>query len=199
MDETVLNRAVNALDHGRLIVYPTDTLYALGAKIVEKRAVLHIFSIKTRPLSLPLPVAFSDENMVSDYAFLSPVAKRLLTHFLPGKVTLVCKKKERIPSEVTAGKNTVAVRIPQDPVALKIIKKTGPLVVTSANIHGQTTPENVSEIRKLFESEMINVFVDDGPRFGKPTTIVDVTGSHPKILREGIVSSDVILNVSDGE
>jgi L-threonylcarbamoyladenylate synthase len=199
MDETVLNRAVNALDHGHLIVYPTDTLYALGAKIVEKRAVLHIFSIKTRPLSLPLPVAFSDENMVSDYAFLSPLAKRLLTHFLPGKVTLVCKKKERIPLEVTAGKNTVAVRIPQDPVALKIIKKTGPLVVTSANIYGQTTPENVSEIRKLFESEMINVFVDDGPRFGKPTTIVDVTGSHPKILREGIVSSDVILKLSDGE
>ncbi|MBS3749466.1 MAG: threonylcarbamoyl-AMP synthase [Candidatus Thermoplasmatota archaeon] len=199
MDETVLNRAVNALDHGHLIVYPTDTLYALGAKIVEKRAVLHIFSIKTRPLSLPLPVAFSDENMVSDYAFLSPLAKRLLSHFLPGKVTLVCKKKERIPSEVTAGKNTVAVRIPQDPVALKIIKKTGPLVVTSANIHGQTTPENVSEIRKLFGSEKINVFVDDGPRSGKPTTIVDVTGSNPKILREGIVSSDVILKLSDGE
>ena len=199
MDETVLNRAINALDHGHIIVYPTDTLYALGAKIVEKRAVLHIFSIKNRPLSLPLPVAFSDENMVSDYVFLSSLAKRLLAHFLPGKVTLVCKKKESMPSEVTGGKNTVAVRIPQDPVALKIIKKTGPLVVTSANIHGKTTPENVSEIRKVFEPEMINVFVDDGPRSGKPTTIVDATGSHPKILREGIVSSDVILKLSDGE
>ena len=199
MDETILNRAVNAVEHGHLIVYPTDTLYALGSKIDERNAVLRLFSIKDRPKSLPLPVAFSDKNMVLDYVFLSSLAKKLLSHFLPGKITLVCKKKESIPSEVTAGKNTVAVRIPNDPVALKIIKKTGPLIATSANIHGQLPPAKVSEIRKMFKPEMIEVFVDDGPRFGKPTTIVDVTGSHPKILRDGSVSSDMILNVSDGE
>lgn len=198
MDEKGIHHAIQAVSKGGLIVYPTDTLYALGASIADKDAVSRIFSVKKRPLSLPLPVAFSDEQMISDYVFLSSVGKRLVEHFLPGQLTLVCKKNEKIPSVVTAGKDTLAVRIPDDDIALTIIKKIGPLVVTSANIHGENPPLTVDEIRKVFKPGMVEVFVDDGPRSGTPSTIVDVTTSQPKMLREGNVSFDEIMSVSDG-
>ena len=193
MHEDVITRAVEAVKKGRLIVYPTDTLYGLGSSILESKAIDTIFTVKHRPKSLPLPVAVSDKQMLSMCVELTPLAENLAERFLPGKITLVCKKKTVISDSISAGKKTVAIRIPDDPIALHIIKKTGPLIATSANIHGHLTPALISEIRKLFKPGIVEVYIDDGPRQGKPSTIVDVTGSHPIILRDGSIPANRIL------
>ena len=192
MDEKIISHAVQAIQQGKLIVYPTDTLYGLGASIFEHNAINSIFKIKKRPFSLPLPIAVSNMKMLSQCVQLTSLAQQLANHFLPGKLTLVCRKKPMVVDTITSGNETVAIRIPHDEIALNIINKTGPILATSANIHGQKTPKSISEIRKLFKPEDIEVYIDDGPRNGAPSTIVDVTGSQPKILREGSISAERI-------
>lgn len=192
MDEKIISHAVQAIQQGKLIVYPTDTLYGLGASIFEHNAINSIYQIKKRPFSLPLPIAVSNMKMLSQYVQLTSLAQQLANHFLPGKLTLVCRKKPLVVDTITSGNETVAIRIPHDEIALNIINKTGPILATSANIHGQKTPKSISEIRKLFKPEDIEVYIDDGPRNGAPSTIVDVTGSQPKILREGSISAERI-------
>jgi len=194
MNENRIVHAAHAIRNGKLIVYPTDTLYALGADATQKNAIRSLFSIKNRPFTLPLPIAVSDMKMLNDVVYLSTVAKQLADTFFPGKITLVCRKKNIILDEVTAGKNTVAVRIPDDSIALELIKKTGPIVTTSANIHGHSTPSTISEIRKLFKPGIVEVYIDDGLRQNKPSTIVDVTSSQPKILRQGAISKTIIFD-----
>ncbi|MDG6219079.1 MAG: L-threonylcarbamoyladenylate synthase, partial [Candidatus Thermoplasmatota archaeon] len=148
MDEKIIAQAVQAVSKGNIIVYPTDTLYALGAGIREKRTILKIFSVKHRPVSMPLSLATSDIHQLEQLVVLSDLAKRLADRFFPGKITLICQRKPCIYDTITAGGSTVAVRIPDDPIALPLLKQTGPLIATSANIHGQPTPSTVSEIRK---------------------------------------------------
>jgi len=195
MDEKILSHAVNAIQQGKLIVYPTDTLYGLGASIFKQDAITSIFQIKGRPFSLPLPLAVANLKMLSEYVELTSLAQKLARKFLPGKLTLVCKKKPVITDLITSGNDTVAVRIPQDEIALHLINKTGPIIATSANIHSQKTPNSISEIRKLFKPEDIEVYVDGGPRNGAPSTIVDVTSHQPRILREGSISKERILSI----
>ena len=193
MDTNDIIHAVESVRNRKLIVYPTDTLYALGGSVSQKEGIDTIFQVKQRPKSLPLPVAVSDEKMLSSVAFLSPLAKKIAHTFFPGKITLVCRKKQSISPNVAAGKDTVAVRIPDDPIALKLLHKTGPLVATSANIHGVKPAVTVSEIRKLFKPGIVEVYIDDGLRQGKPSTIVDVSGTQPNILREGCIPKKRIL------
>ncbi|OYT29999.1 threonylcarbamoyl-AMP synthase [Thermoplasmatales archaeon ex4572_165] len=180
-----------AIKNGFLVVYPTDTLYALGANVFDEKAVHQVFSIKKRPLSLPIPIAVSSVEMLKEIAILTPLGKILAEHFLPGPLTLILENKS-VSTVVTANKKTIAVRIPDDPIALNLIEKTGPLTVTSANIHDQLTPTTIYEIRNMFKSESIVTYIDDGERNGLASTIVDVTSNVPMILRKGTISSDEI-------
>jgi len=146
-----IDKLKRALDQGFLIVYPTDTLYALGANIFSKKAIDQVFSLKLRPITLPLPIAVSSIEMIEKIAYLTPLAHRVMNHFLPGPLTVVLKNKS-VPSKVTSHNDTIAIRIPDDPIALEIIRKTGPLTVTSANLHDHQTPTTVAEIRNMFKS-----------------------------------------------
>jgi L-threonylcarbamoyladenylate synthase len=189
-----INKLKRALDQGFLIVYPTDTLYALGANIFSKKAIDQVFSLKLRPITLPLPIAVSSIEMIEKIAYLTPLAHRVINHFLSSPLTIILKNKS-VPSNVTSHNDTIAIRIPDDPIALAIIRKTGPLTATSANLHGHQTPTTVAEIRNMFKSSSIVSYIDDGLRNGSPSTIVDVTGDTPIILRKGTISSEQIDNM----
>ena len=181
----------DAIDQGFLVIYPTDTLYALGASVFSLKAVEQAFALKKRPTSLPLPIAVSSMEMLEEIASITPLANCLIESFLPGPLTIVLKNKT-IPSVVTANKTTIAVRIPNDPIALKLLEKIGPLTVTSANIHNQQTPTTIEEIRNMLKSPSIVAYIDDGTRNGSPSTIVDVTEDKPLILRKGAILSEQI-------
>ncbi|HHH80267.1 MAG TPA: threonylcarbamoyl-AMP synthase [Thermoplasmatales archaeon] len=194
MSEQNISFIAHHILKGGVALYPTDTLYALGSSIFDENAVRKVFEIKKRPFTEPLPVAVDSEAKLEEIVFLNDDAKRLIDVFLPGPLTIVLKKKD-VPDVVTAGKPTVAVRIPGNDKALKLLSETGPLTVTSANIHGKPVLGGVEEIRRQLGVDL--PAIDDGWLSGDPSTIVDLTADKPMVLREGIISKGRIMDVID--
>jgi len=195
MDEQVLRRAVEAISNGDLVVYPTDTLYGLGADVFNDHAVEKVFRVKKRPLDLPLSVAVSDLSELENICFVNETAMVLARKFLPGRLTMVLKKKKIISDLVTSDLDKVAVRIPGNDIALKLLSSFGPITCTSANIHGKNTPYTVEEIRRQFDENDISVFIDGGRLEGKPSTIVDLSDGFLQVLREGDITKKQLLDV----
>lgn len=187
-------KAIKALKNGKVIVYPTDTLYGLGADIYKVDAVRKVFEIKKRPLDDPLSVAVSDIDELEKIAFVNDKSRQLAKAFLPGRLTLILKKRSIIPDIVTGGLNKVAIRIPDNNVALELLSEFGPITATSANIHGKKTPYIIKEISMQFKNEDISVYLNIGRLAGKPSTIVDATKKHIKIVREGAIAEKEILD-----
>ena len=183
---------VSALNSGDVIVYPTDTLYGLGADIYNDEAVKRIFQLKKRGFDQPLSVAVANLGDLEDIAFVDDRVRRVAEEFLPGSLTIVLKKKNVISDLVTAGSDTIAIRIPDNPIALRLLEVFGPLTCTSANIHGDDTSANVDDIRKDFEEDIM-VYIDAGQLGGMPSTIIDLSGDDPQILREGAIPGKEIL------
>jgi L-threonylcarbamoyladenylate synthase len=194
MSKIDLSKAITALKRGELIVYPTDTLYALGADIYNVDAVRRIFKIKNRPLDIPLSVAVASYDAIEKVAFVNDNARRLAEHFLPGPLTLILNKKSTISNIITGGLDKVAVRIPDNEVALELLSKFGSLIATSANVHDMETPYDIKGIRKQFKEGDVSVFLNCGKLNALPSTIVDVTTKMPKIIREGIITKKNILD-----
>ena len=121
MKKNDFSAAIKALKEGQPIIYPTDTLYALGADIYNETAVKKVFDIKRRPYSIPLPVAVSSIKAIETIAFMNDTARKVGERFLPGSVTIILKKKPSVPAIVTGGFDTIAIRIPHHPIALRLL------------------------------------------------------------------------------
>ncbi len=187
--------AIKAAQHGNLIVYPTDTLYALGADIFNEVAVKRVFALKNRPSNVPLPVAVSSVDEIEDIAFIDERIRKVATQFLPGALTLILKKKPHVLDVVTANSDKIAVRIPDHHLALDLLSEVGPLTVTSANVHRTKTPFIIKEIKMQFTDSDIVAYLDAGRLKGLSSTIVDLTCKEPLIVREGNVTKNEIMDV----
>jgi L-threonylcarbamoyladenylate synthase len=194
MEKLDISKAIESLRNGEIIVYPTDTLYGLGADIYNDNAVRKIFQIKKRPIDMPLSVAIHDYNELDKIAFTNDRINNIANKYLPGKITLILRKKECISDIVTAGLNKVAIRIPDNKFTLELLSNFGPITSTSANIHGQKTPGNISDIGMQFKDGDIAEYIDIGKLEGQPSTIIDMTGGEIKIIREGAISAKAILD-----
>lgn len=194
MQSNYFSKAVYCVQNGEIIVYPTDTLYGLGADIFDDFAVRKVFEIKKRPFDQPISVAVYSLEDMEDIAVVNDQARRLVEEFLPGPLTLVLNKKSIVSDLVTGGLEKIAVRIPDNEIALKLLSVAGPITATSANIHGQETPRFIEDIKSQFQNEDIAVYIDVGRLDGEPSTIVDMTGEEPIILREGILTKEDLLD-----
>jgi L-threonylcarbamoyladenylate synthase len=194
MKKDDVSAALKALRNGDLIIYPTDTLYALGADIYNETAVQKVFEIKQRPYSVPLPVAVPSIQAIDTIAFMNKTAQRLVEKFLPGDLTLILKKKLSVPAIVTSGYDTIAVRIPNHPIALKLLTLYGPLTVTSANLHQKKTEGTIKDILQQLQT-LIPICLTDGRREGVPSTIVDLSTKNPRIVRKGSISEKELQDV----
>jgi len=190
-----LSKAIQNLRDGSLVVYPTDTLYAMGADVFNKNAVEKVFKVKKRPFSVPLPVAVSDFEAMKDIAVVDDTVKCLVDFFLPGALTLLLKKKSCISDRLTSGSDKVAVRIPDNDIALRLLSDFGPITVTSANIHGDKTLGVINDIKMQFKSGDVAVYLDYGRLEDKASTIVDVSAGSVDIIREGVITKKQILEV----
>ena len=186
-----IERAKEYLKAGKLVVYPTDTLYGIAANVFDENAVRKIYEVKHRPLSLPLPVALSEKNEIEKYAFMNDVAKKIIDIFMPGRITIILKKKRGIPDIVS--KDKIAIRIPANEIARELARDF-PVTATSANIHGMSPPSTVEEARKQL-GRKVAMYIDGGKLPGKPSTIVDVSEGRIKIIREGAIKSEEIYGV----
>ncbi|RLF33700.1 MAG: threonylcarbamoyl-AMP synthase [Thermoplasmata archaeon] len=186
--QSEVEQAKRLLREGKAVVYPTDTLYGLGVNALDEEAVRHVYEIKKRPHSLPLPIAVSGIDVMDSYAHMNEPARIIAHHFLPGAVTLVLKKKPSIPDAVT--RETVAIRIPDNPVALQLAQEF-PITATSANLHGGEEPRSIEMARRQLGNK-VALYIEGGTLHGVPSTVIDVSEGRVKILRKGMVKEDDI-------
>jgi len=186
--------AIESLKRGEIIVYPTDTQYALGADIFNSNAIKKIFKLKNRPYDLPLPIAVEKLDVINDYAIETEHSKKICKHFLPGKLTVILYKKNVISDIITAFSDKVAIRIPDNKIALELLHNFGPLTITSANIHGKQTNREIELIHSEFKNK-ISCYLNYKILNNTPSTIVDLTHKKPMIIREGDISINDILAV----
>lgn len=185
------------LKEGGLVAFPTDTVYGLGACFNNLAAVERIYRVKQRLHSMGLPLLVADESQINEVAEQVPQAAWLLVRrFMPGGLTLVLPKDKSVPDIVTGGGKTVAVRIPDHPVPIALIRGLGkPVIGTSANVSGRQSALTAGEVRLQF-GDGVDMVIDGGKCVGgKVSTIIDFTGDVPKILREGAISRAELENV----
>jgi L-threonylcarbamoyladenylate synthase len=182
-----LRMARHLLREGEIVAFPTDTVYGIGANAFERFAVRQIFAIKKRPPDKALPVFIAQVDDLNQVTRRVPNQAWLLLQTLwPGALTVVLPKNPKLPDDVTAGQNTVAVRIPNHPICLELVTRVGhPLAVTSANLSGLPTPTTAKAVADQL-GEDLPLVLDGGPSpTSQPSTIIDLSVTPPRILRQG--------------
>ncbi len=184
-----ISSGISVLKSGGLVAFPTDTVYGLGASSGIPRAVEQIYKVKQRSRSLALPLLLAEPSQIGEVAsYVSPVAWLLVRKFLPGALTIVLPSSKSVSRIITGGGDTVAVRIPAHPIAIALIQGVGmPIVGTSANLSGWPSALTANEADSQF-GDKIDLVIDGGRCSGRESTIVDVTGEVPRVLREGAIS-----------
>lgn len=195
----VIREAVNILNYGGTIVYPTDTLYGLGANALNEIAVRKIFRIKDRSFSKPLPMIVRNYTWVKELAEIKPQNEEIIKKVWPGKVTVVLPKKDIVPDALTADFNSVGIRIPDYVFTDKLLAEFGyPLTSTSANISGQEPTNDINKIIEIFSKSTAkpDLIIDAGilPK-SEPSMIIDLTGDKPKVLRISPTKPEKLLEL----
>ncbi len=189
-----VDKAIEVLKAGGIVIYPTDTVYGLGCDAFNHEAVEKIYKVKRRPFSQPLPVLLADSAQIAMVVGSVPeLAWFLIRRFWPGGLTLVLPKATSFPELVTAGGKKVAIRIPNHAVPLKLISGLGrPIIGTSANVSNQHSPVTAEAAAQQLGGE-VDLIIDAGRcPGGLESTVVDVTGEELVILRKGIIPEDKI-------
>ena len=192
-----IDKGVSILKQGGIVAYPTDTVYGLGACAGLPQAVERVYAVKERPRNMPLPLLLADVSQITEIAEpVPPIAWSLVHSFLPGALTLVLPKSSSVPDIITTGGTTIAVRIPAHPVPIALVKGLGaPLVGTSANLSGRPSPLTAAEVYSQL-GDSVDLIIDGGRcPGGKESTVVDVTGKTPVILREGVIPREELKRV----
>ena len=191
-DPRAIPRALEILRAGGLVAFPTDTVYGLGCLAFDQAAIESIYVAKDRPLEKAIPILIADVDDLDRVAYDVPeLARRLASRFWPGPLTLVVPKRVDLPAAVSATA-TVGVRVPDHEAARTLLRAAGPMAVTSANLSGRASPRAVSEVIAQLNGRIPLVLDGGETRGGVPSTVVDVSGARPVILREGPITSEQI-------
>jgi len=187
----IIERAVSVLAHDGIVIYPTETVYGLGADAFSEDAILKVYEAKKRPLAQPISIAVTGFEMLAAVAFVNSAHEEFLQTFLPGPVTVVLKAKRTVPGILTGGTGLIGIRIPAHDRALDLIERfDSPITATSANLHGAKDPAAPDEC-----TVPRDLFIDGGRLPGIPSTVVDLTTMT--ILRRG-ASADRIQQFLTG-
>ena len=185
---------------GKVVLYPTETLYGLGTDAMNAQAVAQARKMKGRPDDDPIPVIVTDRDMLNELVTkVDLTAERLIRAFWPGPLTIIFDARQHLPTELTANTGAIGVRIPDSRIALELVRSAGkPLTATSANLSGKKPPATIKEILSQLIEEPAMV-IDAGilpPSL--PSTVVDPRGGKVKILRQGAIPEKAIMEVIAG-
>lgn len=194
--ERGIHAAVTAVQRGELVVLPTDTVYGLGVDAFSPQGVTALLAAKGRGRDMPVPVLVGSWSGIDGLCDVVSLEVRELTQaFWPGGLTLVVRHSLRLAWDLGDAHGTVAVRMPLHPVALEVLRQTGPMGVSSANATGQAPPPDAEGARAQL-GDAVDVYLEAGPSSDTtPSTIVDCTGDTPRLLRAGAVSADALREV----
>jgi L-threonylcarbamoyladenylate synthase len=186
--------AVLVLQAGGIAAIPTDTVYGLAAALDVAGAIERLFSVKERPADRAIAVLLADLEQAEDIGVLSPVARRLGRAFWPGGLTLVVERRSdrNLPPELTGGRSTIGLRVPDHPAPRALAAALGPLPTTSANVSGEPELGDARQIEARL-GRRLDLILDGGPAPGGPaSTVIDVTSDPPRILRPGAIPADEV-------
>ena len=194
--EAGLSAAVDAVQAGQCIVLPTDTVYGIGADAFNNDAVAKLLATKRRGPDMPVPVLVGSwttiQGLVREF---SDTAKILVEAFWPGGLSIVVPEAPSLPWNLGDTRGTVLLRMPNQPLALELLQRTGPMAVSSANISGNPPALNAANAKQQF-GDAVGIYLDGGDaQVGEPSTIVDISGSQPVVLREAAISAERIGEV----
>lgn len=192
-----VNKGIAILRSGGIVAFPTDTVYGLGASANLPEVIERVFQIKERPHEMALPLLLADESQVTSVAQSVPrIAWLLISSFLPGALTIVLTKSSSVPDIITAGGKTVAIRIPAHPIPIALAAGLGaPIIGTSANLSGKPSLLTADDVCSQL-GDKVDLIIDGGRcPGGRESTVVDITGLKPVLLREGAISRAEIEKV----
>jgi L-threonylcarbamoyladenylate synthase len=189
-EPSVIRKARKEILGGQLVVFPTDTVYGLAADPFNERAVMDLINAKKRDSGKGFPILVANLKIAEELVVFSPLAKFIASKFWPGALTLVLPIKKPLSNLVTGYRQTLGIRIPNHPVAQQLAEI--PIIGTSANISGEKNPLSAEEaISQL--GNAVNLILDGGPTMeALPSTIIDLTGDNPKLVREGAIKWDYL-------
>lgn len=193
-DFTKLEEPAQIIKNGGIVVFPTETVYGIGANALNAEAVKKIYEIKKRPLSKPITLLVNSIDMIKRVAKdITPFEYAIIKKFFPGPLTIILQKKDVVPDIVTSGGSTVGIRMPANEIALELINRAGvPLATPSANISDKPSKTNIKDVMSDFP-EGVDCFIDGGKsKIGVASTIVQVIDGVPLILRQGIITEEQI-------
>lgn len=197
IDDAELNRTVQVLKDGGIVIFPTETVYGIGANAYNSEAVRRIYEVKNRPDEKPLSIMVSGIDEIEKYAVIENESERkIINSFMPGPITVILKKKPGLFDYISSGKDTIGIRIPDNKIVLEILKKLQlPIVAPSANISGMPSGVDLNNILKDFDGK-VDVCINGGKaKLGEASTIVKVIDGAPVILRQGKITLDEIKRV----
>ena len=197
IDIEKLKKAASLLKNGELVAFPTETVYGLGANALDENAVKKIFVAKGRPSDNPLIVHIdSVEKLDSLVENVSDKAKKIMEKFWPGPLTIIFNKKSIVPSVTTGALETVAIRLPEDEVARKLIEEAGlPIAAPSANISGKPSPTKCKHVIADLDGKISMIICRDNSNVGLESTVLDLTSDIPMILRPGAITYEMLKDV----
>ncbi len=188
--------AISALKGGRLVVLPTDTVYGIGADAFDGAAVAALLAAKGRGRDMPVPVLVGSWHTIDGLVYSVPdAARRLIRAFWPGALSLVVQQAPSLQWDLGDAAGTVMLRMPLHPVAIELLREVGPMAVSSANISGKAAAVTAAGAREQL-GDLVEVYLEAGPSAqGASSTIVDLTGAQPRVLRDGPVTAAAIADV----
>ena len=192
-DEASIQLGGRLIAEGKLVGFPTETVYGLGGNALNDQAVRDIFAAKGRPADNPLIVHVSQMDEAGDVCYVNPMAEKLMRAFWPGPLTLLLPKRDCVPDVTTAGLPTVAVRCPEHPAAKELIRASGvPIAAPSGNLSGRPSPTTAAHMMEDMNGR-IPLILDGGPcRVGVESTVLDVTGDVPVVFRPGGITREMV-------
>jgi L-threonylcarbamoyladenylate synthase len=194
--EQIIREAAQLLKQGKLVAFPTDTLYGLGANATDPNAVEAVFKAKGRPGNKPLIVLARDLSMVLELVEpIDPSARMVMDTLWPGPLTLILLASPRLPLSLTGHTRRLGVRVPDSKISQALLEATSlPLTASSANRSGGKDPVDAETVREQLGGS-VDLLLDGGPAPGKASTILDLTANPPRIVRRGPVSRDLIMTI----
>ena len=178
---------------GRVIIFPTDTVYGIGTQIFDIEGIKRIYEIKKRPLDKPLACLCANIQQIEDIAVLNDIARKLINVFLPGALTLILEAKEEVKNQI--GYKTIGVRIPNSKIALNILEENGPMLTTSVNDSGEKPLNHYDEIYDKYNGIVDKIYDNDAKILEIPSTVLLINGDELKVLREGSIKIEEINKV----
>jgi L-threonylcarbamoyladenylate synthase len=193
-DIEIAKRAADIMTQGGIVVYPTDTAYGIGVNAYDSSAIKTLYDVKRRSYKKPTHVIVRDWKMLNSISYPTKMAKIIFDNLMPGPITIILQKKKVISDILTAGKNTIGIRYPNNKITKLLSTFVDfPYTTPSANISGGKTPYSIDEVKRSFDINKFDLVLDAGVLLKKPpSTILDLSRSTPRLIRKGPVKKGVM-------